>query len=225
MTHDRHARQFAEEQHEEGRWGTRSSATHNPILRFFWNTISFKRQGVHILAKRSSPAWRGLDLGCGNGAYSVWFVGQCPCTLIAADWSLQALVQMPTIKGKRILRVCADARLLPFREEVFDFFFTIDTLGHITNVEKALDEALRVTKPHSPFFIHSECNDHLRRWPDRALTKALGRDHLAQLDGHWELHSSAEVYKALLSRFRVEAFFSPAGLLGWLLGYPASSLP
>jgi len=213
------ARTFSNQRHAEGWWNTRAASLH-PLIRPLWDFISFKRKGVSDLARRCGGRTRGIDIGCGNGAYARWFTRKRRCTIVGLDWSFHALSTMKTETGARILRVCADARMMPFRSHSFDFFFTVDVLGHIENADRALDEALRVTRPGSPLFIHSECGDYRRRWPDKALIKKLGVDYPAQIDGHWGLRTSAAIYSSLISRFRITSFFSPAGLAGWLLGYP-----
>jgi hypothetical protein len=52
----------------------------------------------------------------------------------------------------------------------------------------------------------------------------LGRDLLAQRDGHIGLRESFDLCSALKTRFTLEEAFSPAGLLGWLIGYPEKYL-
>jgi SAM-dependent methyltransferase len=218
------ARSFSEQRHCEGKWNTRMAAVNWPA-RVFWNFISFKRSGISRLAGSCRPGSAGIEIGSGTGAYAHWFAQQCRCTVVATDWSFQALSLMPADKRHRILRVCADAQMLPFRARTFDFVFTVDVLGHIENPNQALDEVLRVTRPACPVFIHSECSDYRRRWPDIALIKKLGIDFGVQLDGHWSLRNSAQIYQMLIARFHVTSFFSPAGLAGWLCGYPEKYSP
>ena len=110
--------------------------------------------------------------------------------------------------------------MLPFKHESADMLFTVDTIGHLQNQEKALDEILRVTRPGALLFLHSECGDYRKRWPDKHLIKLIGYDFLARLDGHYSIRPSGELYNFYGRRFEIIKFFSPAGLLGWLLGYP-----
>ncbi len=49
-------------------------------------------------------------------------------------------------KDKRIKFILADARKLPFKDESFDFVFSIDMLEHILNPQEAIEEMYRVTK-------------------------------------------------------------------------------
>jgi SAM-dependent methyltransferase len=217
-----HSREFSEQRHIEGAWDTRVAGV-TPVLRALWNYISFKRAGASALAKSLKDNELGLETGCGKGAYARWILSVRPVRIVAADWSLTALKEMGHANG--IMRVCADACRLPFKPASFDFYYSVDVLGHIEDSSRALDEVLRVTKKEKPFFIHSECCDYQSRWPDRELIKKSGKDSLAEKDGHSGLRTSAQIYKSLSSRFIVNSFFSPAGITGWLTGYPEKYFP
>jgi ubiquinone/menaquinone biosynthesis C-methylase UbiE len=206
--------------HVNGAWATWKAPSPSRLVRLAAHFISFKRAGISHLAKRTRPHDIGLDSGAGNGAYAHWLLDAAPCTVVALDWTLEALRAIEQPLNGKILRVCADACHPPFRDRCFDFFYTIDALGHIPQWTRCLDELERMLKPNRPFFVHSECADYRGRWPDRMLIKTSGRDSLALLDGHLGLALSKEIQKALVSRFVVESFFSPAGLLGWMWGYP-----
>ncbi|MBD3392167.1 MAG: methyltransferase domain-containing protein [Chitinivibrionales bacterium] len=220
MASDSTARAFSEGRHRDGTWHTRVSDSASPFRRIPWNLISLKRLGVDTLARNTRAESCGLDLGCGNGAYAHWFAGRTPATIVAADWSLLALQNSRPARRGSILRVCCDARALPFPEGRFDFAYTVDALGHIPGSDAALDELSRVVKPGSALFVHSECRDHEKRWPDRRLIERLGKDSMIRHDGHIGVRWSAELYQALRRRFLVESFISPAGVLAWLIGYP-----
>ena len=211
---------FSEASHEGGQWRTRTAGRTNFVSRALWNFISYKRAGVDTLARQCSPGWRVVDCGAGNGAYSNWFLQRCPCTVIALDWSMRALREMPSSAGGKLLRVCADVEMMPIKSGSCDALFTIDTLGHVRSQVNVFDEMLRVLKADSPVFLHSECGDYMMRWPDRMIRRRLGYDSLASLDGHISLPQHNDLHRTLLQRFEIASFFSPAGLLGWIFGYP-----
>jgi Methyltransferase domain. len=192
------------------------------MLRCLLSYVSYKRKGVDALAREMatvSPAFV-LDAGAGKGAYAHWFLGKKKATIIAIDWSFAALRELCAPQQGRILPVCADLQMLPFKSGVANGLFSIDTLGHLNNCEMALDEFLRVCKPSSPIFIHSECGDYQSRWPDKRLIARLHKDVLADYDGHVSLHRAEELYRLYSRRFHVLSFINPAGYFGWLLGYP-----
>lgn len=214
-------RSFSERYHKAGRGKTNISLTTNPLIRMPWNYCSYKREGVDRLAALTTHAQYTLDVGAGNGAYSYWYLGRkklSPC--IAVDWSFAALRKVGKPGHKNLLPVCADVHYLPFKSGTFDALFSVDTFGHVAQIEKVLDEILRVAKCGSSLFFHSECSDYQCRWPDTWLIRKNGKDVLAELDGHFSLRTSAALYSLYHQRFYVRSFFSPAGILGWLFGYP-----
>jgi SAM-dependent methyltransferase len=121
--------------------------------------------------------------------------------------------------------VCADIGELPFREEQFCASFCIDALGHVADVNKVLDELFRCSAAGARLFLHSECADYRRRWPDRMLIRKLGEDQPARQDGHAGLLEARELFMLYTRRFRVISFVNPAGYLGWFLGYPEKYRP
>jgi len=214
-------RSFSELSHTHGKWDTRISVTANPVVRAVWNFCSFKRSGVHSLASRHFTAGYILDLGCGSGAYSHWFLGRKPGSrIIAVDWSVTALKKIPGTKRGVIIKVCADVQCLPFKPQIFDTLFSVDTLGHLPCCEKALDETLRVARNGANLFLHSECSDYRYRWPDAMLIRKNRKDSGAEFDGHISLKTSEIIHHLYNQRFHIQSFFSPAGFLGWLIGYP-----
>jgi ubiquinone/menaquinone biosynthesis C-methylase UbiE len=221
-------RKFSDQKHVAGHWNTKSVYIGSSIIRALANFMSLKRQGVDQLAKtlgNKNQEIKILDLGSGNGAYSRWFLGRTPATCIATDWSIEALRSIKKTRCGKVLAVAADIHYLPFKQESFDASFSIDVLGHVASTERVLDELLRVVKPGALQFLHSECADYRRRWPDKALIRKMGRDAGVQADGHVSLMES-EVLRALyVRRFRIDSFESPAGMLGWLIGYPEKYRP
>lgn len=225
----RSGRLFSDEKHASGQWRTRMVFTVNPVIRQLLRYCSFKRSGVAQLAKKvQSEAARPqlvVDLGSGQGAYAHWFLSgtvQARVTIIAIDWSREALLRIPTLppgRGK-IVKICADAGCIPLKSESADALFSLDTLGHVESIPKVLDEMLRIVKPGAPLFLHSECGDYRTRWPDTMLMKRLGHDFLARLDGHCSILPFAELRSLYAQRFHIDMILSAAGLTGWLTGYP-----
>jgi ubiquinone/menaquinone biosynthesis C-methylase UbiE len=221
MAKHRSVRRFSTEKHLQGQWNTRVIVSQSPLLRAAVSYCSYKRHHVEKLAKCKEALHFVLDAGCGKGAYSHWFLGRRPSTAcLAVDWSEAALRMVrPSCRG-RIFRVCADVCHLPFRSATVDGLFSIDTLGHVRDCVKALDEFFRVCKNGSTIFLHSECSDYQKKWPDSALIKQVGEDVLARHDGHSFLKTADELYTFYSQRFRVLSFLNPAGYCGFFLGYP-----
>jgi SAM-dependent methyltransferase len=224
------ARAFNEAKHSRGDWNTRVLATDSRLLRFCADFLSQKRKGVDELAAMAPGGGMVLDAGAGRCAYSAYFASRSACSVVSVDISFEALRSVVSItparrlKGK-ILPVCADLHALPFREERFCAMLSVDALGHVADVNRVLDELLRCAAAGATLFLHSECSDYRRRWPDRMLMRKLGADLPAQQDGHVSLLGARELFMLYTRRFRIISFVNPAGYFGWFLGYPEKYRP
>jgi SAM-dependent methyltransferase len=222
---------FNDAKHVRGEWNTTIAVPRSALLRSCADFLSQKRKGVDELAA-VVPSATGmvLDAGAGQGAYGIWFASRNGCSVVGVDSSLEALRRAKAhaasrrLRGK-ILPVCADIGALPFRQEKFCATFSVDTLGHVADVNKVLDELLRCSIAGAPLFLHSECADYRRRWPDRMLITKLGEDLPARQDGHTGLLKARDLFMLYTRRFRVISFVNPAGYLGWFLGYPEKYRP
>jgi GT2 family glycosyltransferase/SAM-dependent methyltransferase len=213
-------RSFSDDQHQKQVWGSSVYSVPSP-LRCLVNLFSFKHSGIERLAQRCNNRSRVLDFGAGNCNFSIYLATKRTCTIVAADWSFDALRNAQhKFSHLRVLPVCADLHALPFKESSFSGFFTIDTFGHLSNPTVALDGLHRVLKPGATGFFHSECADYKSRWPDSMLIARNGRDIPAESDGHVSLLDSKTIISLLKMTFNLISSFSPAGYLGWLTGYP-----
>lgn len=214
---------FSEKQHTKGKWNSRNSYPPIPFLITLSNLLSLKRKYTFQLSKLNKGNLI-LDMGCGKGSYSTWYLqGNKNAKIVAMDWSINALKSAR--ENSSIIPVAADAQFMPFKPQAFYGAISIDTLGHIEKPSRALDELLRVLKNDTQVFIHSECSDYQNRWPDRELIRRLKKDYIAEKDGHFFIKESRELYKLFNSRFIIEEFISPAGITGWLTGYPENYKP
>ncbi len=213
-------RGFSIRKHASGGWRTTLLTVSNPLVRRLSVFLSFKNQELFEFAKRCNACDIVLDLGAGCGSYSAFFLQCRPCTVIAVDWVYEALRKIPSLHKNKILPICADIRRLPIKSGRIDAVFSIDTLGHIREQETALDEINRICRTGAPVFLHCETSDYRSRLPDRLLIKKYGFDPIAEQDGHIGIKSSQQMRSLYEQRFLVIKFFSPAGIFGWLLGYP-----
>jgi SAM-dependent methyltransferase len=228
----RQARLFNDAKHDRGEWDTSLVAARSGLLRFAAGFLSQKRRGVDELAKMAPKTASAmvLDAGAGQGAYSIWFASRSVCRVVGVDISFTALRKRADVTTARRLKgnismVCADLHALPFHQEQFCASFSVDTLGHVADVNKVLDELLRCVASGAPLFLHSECADYRKRWPDRMLIRRLGRDLPAEQDGHAGLLDARDMFTLYSRRFRIMSFVNPAGYLGWFLGYPEKYRP
>ena len=80
-----------------------------------------------------------LDVGCGNGVFTVHWQAKCAC--VGLDLSLAMLRRargFPLVQG--------DAVALPFRERSFDVVFGANVLHHLSHPVEALREMARVSR-------------------------------------------------------------------------------
>ncbi|MEA3430050.1 MAG: class I SAM-dependent methyltransferase [Nanoarchaeota archaeon] len=81
-----------------------------------------------------------LDIGCGTGfSFDVF-----DCKLFGIDPSLELIKQIPV--GKVITKV-ASAEKLPFPYKFFDIIISVTAIQNFNDVDKALEEIKRVSKP------------------------------------------------------------------------------
>jgi len=102
-----------------------------------------------------------LDIACGMGFDSIaWARQGKKVTAIDANWGLvQNAADLATREGLKIDFVVADATLLPFREDSFDFCNSENLFEHVPEWQKISSEASRVLKEDGAFLIR--CSNRL----------------------------------------------------------------
>ncbi len=214
------ARNFATQKHTSGDWNTAFSHRYSLVKKLAGKLLSRKHAGVAWLASLTATDSLVCDLGCGKGAYTYWMLSHTRANIVAVDWSICALKSItPPLSGK-ILPVCADVSALPFKANSFSYAYSIDTLGHVLDSYKAIQEWERIMDVHGHMFLHSEINDYIHRWPTRIVLKRAGFDPVAVMDGHFGLKNSFAIKQELQKSFQILSTQSPAGYLGWIFGYP-----
>jgi ubiquinone/menaquinone biosynthesis C-methylase UbiE/uncharacterized protein YbaR (Trm112 family) len=152
-----------------------------------------------------------LDLGCGNGKFSYWNRDKVK-TMLALDlapWFADlAREKLPLLRG--------DLRGLPIADSTLDKIFSIDVLEHLTapDLDRVLNEVVRVLKPHGRFFIFSNTREAATlaplMAPQRALTRWLvtrGAVDFARDDWRKSDHVKAiRTYEELCALFQRHGF-------------------
>lgn len=97
-----------------------------------------------------------LDIGCGFGEFAEAYADE-PIDMGIDNSSSDLHIASKTNKYKNL--TLADAADLPFPNDTYSSAFSISTLEHIQNVDKALKEAYRVLKPKGILFLTIESDE------------------------------------------------------------------
>jgi len=93
---------------------------------------------------------RVLDVGCGTGILLEGLLALCPprTRIVELDfaWNMLA-VNASLYRDPRVLRVCADARALPFSPGLFDAVLCFNALPHLGETSRALESLLAMLAP------------------------------------------------------------------------------
>jgi len=105
-----------------------------------------------------------LDIGCGTGNQLVADRTIIPnARLVGLDRS-PGMLRQARPKALDIAWVQADAAVLPFRADCFDFITCQHAFHHVRGKEAMLREALRVLRPGGRFVLHSLCPQESEDW-------------------------------------------------------------
>jgi 2-polyprenyl-3-methyl-5-hydroxy-6-metoxy-1,4-benzoquinol methylase len=104
----------------------------------------------HVLARDNLGDVRGLrvlEIGCGRGAFARYLAAQ-GANLVAADFSEKAIeIARRRLAGVTDCEVLvADIQEIPFPAESFDVVISLETLEHVSDPDRALEELVRVAK-------------------------------------------------------------------------------
>jgi len=126
-----------------------------------------ERRDLELIAELVPPGSRVLDLGCGNGELLAHLSARRGCSgygIEIADANVLQCVQ----RGVQVIQLNLEEGLALFEDRSFDVVLQLDTLQHLRNTERMLQETARVGRigiVSFPNFAH---------WPNR-LSVALGR--------------------------------------------------
>lgn len=131
---------------------------HNPMMRYM------RRVEEEILNKYSRKGLI-LDLGCGTGRYTSFFLER-NCEVVAADISYEMLLKTKEriTKLNNVLLVQADAGWLPFKENIFDTIIAIfGALNHTPRYKFAIKRLYDSLKPGG-ILIFTVLNAYRIKW-------------------------------------------------------------
>jgi 2-polyprenyl-3-methyl-5-hydroxy-6-metoxy-1,4-benzoquinol methylase len=149
----------------------------------------------------SSPGYRILDFGCGDGFFSRTLLNGRGTSLTAADRADTLAVQGE--EGGRYKHVTrAAGESLPFKNDSFDLIMSNSVLEHVEDVQHTMQELARILKRRGTVL----CSVMTERWETYLLGGAwLGQSYAAWLRRRQE-------HKHLLAAGEWRARFEQAGL-------------
>jgi SAM-dependent methyltransferase len=122
------------------------------------------------IASLSALSYRGLrlvDIGCGDGAYTVQLYDRGgPAFTSGIDPAQEAILAADRLKGNRKIEfIAADASCLPYADDSFDIAHLRGVLHHMEDPATAIREALRV----APVVIILEPNGYnpILKWLEK----------------------------------------------------------
>lgn len=128
--------------------------------RIDWNTYTAQlvtsRGATATDEKRLRSLARGriLDAGCGIGRHLSRLAGPNISTAIGVDVGMPGLLHGKAQSFNGIF-IAANLCQLPFRDNEFDFIYSIDVIEHIDNPALALREYHRICRPGCLAFIQT----------------------------------------------------------------------
>jgi len=95
---------------------------------------------------------RVLDLGCGSGAYSLWFAAR-GASVVGLDLSdtMISIAQERSRGLDAVFRVADIRQSLPFEDDGFDLVFSATALHYVDNLTTTMTEVARVLKSDGVF--------------------------------------------------------------------------
>lgn len=110
-----------------------------------------------------------LDAGCGQGFVAADIATRYHCHITGIDITPYVVSRAQNRAKKAGLTnkttfICGDYQALPFEDNSFDKIYTVETLCHAPNLEKALSEFDRVLKPGGKLVSMEYTQDSVRNF-------------------------------------------------------------
>lgn len=129
------------------------------ILQKLWHTRKLA-QVLKLLPKNSQAI---LDVGCSSGLLTAEIYKSVPTSKITGLDSYKDAIAFARSKYPTISFIVGDAHKLPFKNKTFDLVVCTETLEHLVDPKKALQEIKRVLKNQGKTIISMDSGSLLFR--------------------------------------------------------------
>lgn len=190
------------------RWGHRNAHLYD-LWAFVLSRFGYRRMVRSVVALLPETG-SVVDVGCGTGELlRAARVQRRDLHLIACDLATEFLsIARRRHAGAHLL--CADAEQLPLRDRNADASISLGVLGHILSFDRAIEEVVRVVRPHGMVAVWTRTDGGASR-----LVASLF--HWTNRGVAFRLHSPDGVRSALeRSGVRIEREEPVAGGILWI---------
>jgi 2-polyprenyl-3-methyl-5-hydroxy-6-metoxy-1,4-benzoquinol methylase len=112
---------------------------------------------VHLRPQQDLAGRRVLEIGCGRGGFACWLASHRPAELVAADFSWRAVQMGRSFAADRrvagITWIVADIQNLAQFGPEFDTVFSCETIEHVPDPPRAVQELARVLRPEGRLYL------------------------------------------------------------------------
>lgn len=146
-----------------------------------------------------APGQIALDLGCGRGRHAHALAHRGGLVVVGLDRDADDLAAardgfalFGDVDGWTLLQ--GDALALPFPDDAFDRVVCSEVLEHLPDIDGALDEIARVTRPGGLFALSVP-----RAWPE-AICWRLSESYRTTPGGHVRIFNASALARAVIDR-------------------------
>ncbi|KKS60857.1 hypothetical protein A3K01_02595 [candidate division WWE3 bacterium RIFOXYD1_FULL_43_17] len=151
--------------------------------------LNFKRRVITMLDYSDiQPGDNILDMGCGEGFYSMVLDNLYDCKITAVDFDPEILaLAHKWLDGRsNVTLEQGDITKLRFPDSSFDKIVCTEVLEHIDDDKTAIKELYRVLKPGGVIAITVPNKNYPLLWdPLNKVRESLGLGHFSPMSGFW----------------------------------------